>query len=202
MNNTDFEDDHDGFYQNGLNSFISKNPMGEATRLLFGSEMSLFKDEYERLLSLTQSPIEEKFFHSLVLSGIGYGKPLFTTHNDEYKKDPPIDKHIRRDLYIYPQKNFNFNNKKYRADFFITSLGFKGSVSGGECVYKIIVECDGHDFHEKTKEQAKRDKLRDRTFTSHGISVFRFTGSEIHKNAESCAEEVLHYLDFGPRRVQ
>lgn len=56
---------------------------------------------------------------------------------------------------------------------------------------RLIVECDGHDFHEKTKEQAARDKRRDRTLQALGYKVFRFTGSEVYKDAIACAKEVF-----------
>lgn len=56
---------------------------------------------------------------------------------------------------------------------------------------KFVVECDGHAFHEKTKEQAAQDKRRDRTLQSLGFKVFRFTGMEINNDVLSCAEEVF-----------
>lgn len=61
-------------------------------------------------------------------------------------------------------------------------------------ITKLIVECDGHEFHEKTKKQAARDKRRDRALQSLGYKVFRFTGTEISGNALACAEEVLMAL--------
>lgn len=60
----------------------------------------------------------------------------------------------------------------------------------GPCI-KVAIECDGHDFHEKTKEQAARDKSRDRAITAEGYALLRFTGSEIWANALGCAEEAL-----------
>jgi very-short-patch-repair endonuclease len=54
----------------------------------------------------------------------------------------------------------------------------------------IVVECDGHDFHERTKEQAQRDKSRDRAIQAGGYKVFRFTGSEIFRNPFAGAQEV------------
>lgn len=54
---------------------------------------------------------------------------------------------------------------------------------------KIIVECDGHAFHEKTKEQAQHDKSRDRELQAMGYRVLRFTGSEIYRDAFRCANE-------------
>lgn len=73
----------------------------------------------------------------------------------------------------------------YRADFVV------------RCTYddkrklRIVVECDGHDFHERTKEQASHDKRRDRLFQRLGYQVFRFTGSDITKDANGCAREVM-----------
>ncbi len=74
----------------------------------------------------------------------------------------------------------------YRVDFFC------GHIAGlGDGVSGIVVEVDGHDFHDRTKEQARRDKTRDRTLQSCGYKVFRFAGSEVWKDAFACAETVL-----------
>jgi len=56
----------------------------------------------------------------------------------------------------------------------------------------LAVECDGHEWHEKTKEQAARDKSRDRyVLCEHGLPTLRFTGSEIYAAAEGCAEQAI-----------
>jgi len=44
---------------------------------------------------------------------------------------------------------------------------------------RIVVDCDGHDFHERTKEQAARDRRIDRKLSVAGLIVARFTGHEI-----------------------
>lgn len=49
----------------------------------------------------------------------------------------------------------------------------------------VAVECDGHDFHERNKEQVAIDKSRDRELASMGIQVMHFTGSEILWHAGS-----------------
>lgn len=54
----------------------------------------------------------------------------------------------------------------------------------------LAVECDGHDFHEKTKEQVMRDKRRDRFFLSRGVLVLRFSGTEIFNDPRACGDEV------------
>lgn len=59
---------------------------------------------------------------------------------------------------------------------------------------RIGIECDGHEFHEKTKDQATRDKRRDRAIQMEGVPIYRFTGSEIFKNPASCAKEVLEIV--------
>jgi hypothetical protein len=56
----------------------------------------------------------------------------------------------------------------------------------------VAVECDGHDWHERTPQQASRDRARDREIaTKCGVTPIRFTGSEIVRDAELCAREVI-----------
>lgn len=58
----------------------------------------------------------------------------------------------------------------------------------------VFVECDGHEFHERTKEQAIRDRSRDREMQIAGIPVLRFTGREIYRNPFACVDQVLECL--------
>lgn len=60
---------------------------------------------------------------------------------------------------------------------------------------RVAVECDGHAFHERTKEQAASDRSRDRDLTLRGWSVMRFTGSEIHSAPDRCALQVVALID-------
>lgn len=57
--------------------------------------------------------------------------------------------------------------------------------------FYVAIECDGHDYHERTKEQAARDKSRDRALAADGVVVLRFTGSEIWHDTWGCSEEVF-----------
>ena len=59
---------------------------------------------------------------------------------------------------------------------------------------KLIVECDGHQFHERTKEQAERDRSRDREAQAEGYLILRFTGSELYRDPLKCVREVLGAL--------
>jgi very-short-patch-repair endonuclease len=55
----------------------------------------------------------------------------------------------------------------------------------------VLVECDGHEFHEKTKEQASRDKRRDRDLQVAGFTIFRYSGSDVWRDCIATAEEVV-----------
>lgn len=76
----------------------------------------------------------------------------------------------------------------YRVDFLLTYLDEPLGREPG----RVAVEIDGHDFHERTKQQAQRDKSRDRALLVEGIPVMRFTGSEVYKDPFKCAREAAH----------
>ena len=55
---------------------------------------------------------------------------------------------------------------------------------------KIGIEVDGHQWH-SSRQQRQHDSQRDRILTGLGWRTLRFTASEILRNADGCAEEVL-----------
>lgn len=76
---------------------------------------------------------------------------------------------------------------KYRIDFLVRLYVNQAHID-------IAIECDGHDFHEKTKQQASRDKKRDRDFAKENIIVLRFSGSDIFSRTKECIEEISDFL--------
>jgi very-short-patch-repair endonuclease len=74
----------------------------------------------------------------------------------------------------------------WRVDFFVRSY---------DPDMKIIVECDGHEFHERTAEQAERDRSRDRLYQEKGYIVLRFTGREIYRDPVGCAQQVTRLIE-------
>lgn len=66
----------------------------------------------------------------------------------------------------------------YRVDFCVPEL-------------RLAIEVDGHDFHERTKEQAAADKQRDRALAMAGYRVIRFTGSEIYADPNDAVVECM-----------
>lgn len=94
-------------------------------------------------------------------------------------------------LFVRPQAVIG----RRRVDFLIHALDWR-DMEKWEW-RKLIVECDGHDYHERTKEQARRDRSRDRTATMDGYDSFRFTGSEIWKDPWGCAEQITDWAFKG-----
>jgi very-short-patch-repair endonuclease len=74
----------------------------------------------------------------------------------------------------------------WRADFVLSCPSISDK--------KVIIECDGHDFHERTKEQAARDRGRDRAAQAAGYMMLRYTGSEIYRDPLKCARSALKAL--------
>ena len=97
------------------------------------------------------------------------------------------------DVIINPQEEIKAGQETYRVDFFLACVVRSQDLSQYEH-FGVIVECDGHDFHEKTKEQAAKDRARDRALIAQGYTVLRFTGSEIWKSPIACARQVRNVV--------
>jgi len=94
---------------------------------------------------------------------------------------------------ILPQYTIEISNKNYRIDFVVCDCK-----SGIE----IAVECDGHEYHEKDKKQAKKDKKRDRLLQKDFGAVMRFSGSEIYKKPHQCADEIFELICVKNKRMK
>jgi very-short-patch-repair endonuclease len=102
---------------------------------------------------------------------------------------------------------------KYRVDFLLTHVAriideieYPPGVAGhqdaqGRVVKELVVECDGHDFHDRTKQQASQDRERDRGLQLRDLSVVRFTGSDIYRDPFRCANDALDVLEAQVNRV-
>jgi very-short-patch-repair endonuclease len=85
---------------------------------------------------------------------------------------------------VVGQHTIEVSGKTYRLDFAIEPTW-----------NQVAIEVDGHEFHERTKEQAARDKSRDRALQAAGWRVLRFTGSEVWNDPRRCAQEVYNVLE-------
>ena len=125
---------------------------------------------------LCKSPIEVLLLTPLVWTRFGYE----TGPAEIWDSTMFPDLRSLTDVVIAPQ---------YQIDHYIVDFGIFIKGIAKEKI-KIVVECDGHDFHEKTREQAARDKRRDRDLQIAGWKVLRFTGSEIWRDYSWCIAAV------------
>lgn len=86
---------------------------------------------------------------------------------------------------IKPQTELKSGGTAYRIDFVVTWPGQK---------QKLAIEIDGHDFHEKTRQQAARDRARERSIIREGYTIMRYTGSEVFSNPRKCVHEVADLI--------
>lgn len=150
-----------------------------------------------------ESPIEVHMLAALIAVAcrMEISVAICNTLNDHVLQSPGSVSNGR--LAIHPQ----YKLESYRCDFLVSysddvpdcsqrSTTPEGiEIPGVEVIERqVIIECDGHEFHERTKEQAKHDKKRDRTIQTNGFHVFRYTGSEIWNDAATCAKEVIEFL--------
>lgn len=180
-----------------LRAFMNAYLVQELDRLYDGP--ADFRSAFDTL----ESPIEVLFFTSFILvarenfTGVEcqWNYPVKDLDWDRHQDLSPGNRRVR--VVIFPQHNLG----DYRVDFLIRATGtqIRSRPDGGgwdehRIEKSMIVECDGHDFHEKTKEQAQRDKERDRFLQGLGHSVFRYTGSELFRDSFHCATEAYRYL--------
>lgn len=89
---------------------------------------------------------------------------------------------------LIPQKHIETEKGKYKVDFNISPL------DSSDPYINVAIEIDGHDFHEKTKQQVAKDKKRDRSLIRAGLTVLRFSGSEVFYSPRSCINEIVDYI--------
>jgi len=145
-------------------------------------EISNLHEECEEAWGIT-SPIEKIFFAALsqgCAHSYSFGlEALFCPCSGAV-----MEKQLRPfDLVIWPQ----YRVLDWPVDFLIGTMSCDGKRSF------CVVECDGHEFHERTKEQAVRDRKRDRRLQAKGYRVFRFTGSEIYKDPLVPVQEIFDW---------
>ncbi|MCG2418920.1 endonuclease domain-containing protein [Aequorivita sp. F47161] len=122
-----------------------------------------------------QSPLERKLFLALNKEYI-----RFSTQYPLNWKGENIS--IEGKTYNNPKNNFK--DVLTVADFYIEKRGVK------LCVYT-----DGHTYHERTEEQAQRDKRIDRKLQELGFQVLRYTGKDVNENTDSIVAEIKKWIE-------
>ncbi|MGD8780450.1 MAG: DUF559 domain-containing protein [Ignavibacteria bacterium] len=89
---------------------------------------------------------------------------------------------------LIPQESVKTDKGIFRIDFLIVPE------DRSKNNFKVAIELDGHEFHEKSKKQVEYDKKRERAIVKSGFTVLRFSGSEIFRNCKSCIDEIENYV--------
>jgi hypothetical protein len=87
-----------------------------------------------------------------------------------------------RDYPLVAQFVVTVGDHNYRLDFAVPDA-------------KVGIELDGHDFHEKTKEQVAYRNQRDRDLQAAGWVVMHFSGSELLREQAATVAEVLYMVE-------
>lgn len=115
------------------------------------------------------------------------------------KYDSPLEEHFHIALLTVAkatsEKLYIANNHtvgKYRVDFLLTKNG----------TFYVIAEIDGHEFHDKNKQQREYEKRRDRYFAINGYKALHYAGTEIYRNPWIAAAEVIATtIDVPPKEI-
>lgn len=151
---------------------IYENIVDNVHNILFGNTCER-RSAYEQSLIDCESPIEQLLALELEwinLEDIIYYNPYIDVVN--------IDK----------QAEIICGKNKYRVDFLIP-VQYKNQ----ETKF-FVIECDGYDFHQKTKQQVEKDNKRQRDLQKNGYEIIRFSGTEIWHSPTRCAREILNII--------
>lgn len=172
----------------GLEDEIEDPFAYRAALLLARSDLVERSDCLHHGFTLCGSPIERAFLAAFLMVAREHAGHVALQTGERYWRSWGNDV---TEIRVWPQAQIG----DYRVDFLLTHLDkFDGAM------VQIVIECDGHEFHERTKAQAARDRRRDRTLQAAGYPVHRFTGSEIYKSPVGCADEALRALCGHARR--
>jgi very-short-patch-repair endonuclease len=93
----------------------------------------------------------------------------------------------RLGVVLQPQRALPTSRGDFTVDFCVAEHESRKPI--------VLIEIDGHEFHEKTREQVRSDKKRERAIVQAGATVLRFSGSEIFKEPRSCVREVIEFIE-------
>lgn len=143
-------------------------------------------DQWEVVSAQCGSPIERILLARLIMDSPSREEGLHFNFYRTPAAYPDLIPHPFGGVDVHLQAQVGI----YRADFLFTQQSRLNPAKDRH----LLVECDGHFYHERTRAQAKHDKRRDRYFASLGITVLRFTGSEIYTDVAAVVAEIIEHL--------
>jgi len=116
------------------------------------------------------SPIEAQIGAAILMFFERAGCPLKLCKMIDVRNAPD-------ELLLVPQFAWSF----YRSDWAILNPTRTGA---------LLIECDGKEFH-SSAEQRKHDWQKDTNAHDRGYLTMRFTGSQIFRDADGCAQKIF-----------
>lgn len=154
---------------------VSEDSISELRGRLFGHWSSLLENRKLICRQFTESRGEEAIAVALAERGFFFDVPAHFGEVIRFALDPDIPAHVQL------QRSFG----EFRVDFMILARGRSGA---------LIVECESDLADEEKGAQAEANKYRDQLVQDKGWSLLRLSNSQIYRNPEACAEEVVEHL--------
>lgn len=162
-----------------LDSNYKLNLLPNNVKEMFQDKVSSFSNEILERLYECESPIEQMLY--IEMKSV-FNSNIWSTINNF------VDV-----LGIEPQFKIKCKENNYRVDFAII-VEFKSPFTNNLYYKVFVVECDGHEFHEKTKQQVIKDNERTRDLQKNGYEVIRFSGSEIFEDVKGCTLKIFEII--------
>jgi very-short-patch-repair endonuclease len=135
----------------------------------------------------------EKLFYSSLEKYLR--NQIVIINNEQYKI-------VREDGDVY-----NFKNKNNKRSNFILDIqiqpkddcfsgyipDFAIYVNGAS--YGFVIEIDGYQWHEKSREQARIDKEKERTYLKKCFIPVRFAGYEVYHHSNNCIHDLFEIIE-------
>ncbi len=127
--------------------------------------------------------LNEQLIKLLDQANYRFSSPEFLKTSWEKTIYTPIEHILKEAL---EKENISFTPQVKLGRFYVDFLvGYNNQ--------KVIVECDGREYH-----NPHRDKERDKELSKEGYKILHFTGSEIYNNIDSCIRKIQN-ISYGTR---
>lgn len=151
-----------------------------------GGDVTAARTKWEASLGSTGSPIESEWLAAFCEAANEHGYRIGRNASSSLASKDGYET-----IGVQPQKAVF----RYIVDF-VVQFWFR------DWPIYFAIECDGYEFHQKTKQQADNDTARERVLVSLGYRVLRFTGRQINADARACAMEALdQIMDWQTSRI-
>lgn len=142
------------------------------------NDFAEYLQEYDAEFKKVQSPLEGAYLASILKENFTHSIVGWLLDRYGYQFN------------IESQYEVDYHATKYYPDFCLSIV----DTDKEQTICQFFVEIDGHEFHEKTKEQVRHDKLRERNLLEDCDGIVRFSGSEVYDDPDECAYETLELM--------